>query len=48
MLKEEKQQRDIPEYRPGDKIYKLFKHDIVIIRGRDEEFIIRIVRLKKE
>ncbi|QTL99709.1 hypothetical protein GM661_17990 [Iocasia frigidifontis] len=48
MLREEKRQEDIPEYQPGDKIYKLFNHDIVLIRGKDEEFIIKIVSLKKE
>lgn len=39
---------DIPEYQPGDKIYKLFSHDKVRVRGSDEEFIIRVARLKKE
>ncbi|QTL97498.1 hypothetical protein GM661_05615 [Iocasia frigidifontis] len=46
MQREEKLQ-GLPEYQPGDKIYKLFNHDIVIIRGKDEEFIIKIVKLKK-
>ncbi|WP_164522212.1 hypothetical protein [Halocella sp. SP3-1] len=48
MQKEKKRQGVLPEYQPGDKIYKLFNHEIVIIRGRDEEFIIRIARLEKE
>ncbi|WP_164522048.1 hypothetical protein [Halocella sp. SP3-1] len=48
MQREENRQGVIPEYQPGDKIYKLFNHDVVLIRGKDEEFIIKIVSLKKE
>ncbi|WP_164522165.1 hypothetical protein [Halocella sp. SP3-1] len=47
MQRGEERQEGLPEYQPGDKIYKLFNHDIVIIRGKDEEFIIRIAKLKK-
>ncbi|QTL99744.1 hypothetical protein GM661_18180 [Iocasia frigidifontis] len=48
MQKGEKRQRDIPEYQPGDKIYKLFNHNKVRIKGKNEEFIIEIARLKSK
>lgn len=43
-----KRREDVPEFQPGDKIYKLFNHDKVIVRGKDEEFIIEIAKIKKE
>ena len=48
VLKEEERQEDIPEYTPGDKIYKLFNHDRVRVRGNQEEFVIKILKVKKE
>jgi len=48
MEREEKGQGDIPEYQPGDKIYKLFSHDKVLIKGQDEVFIIEICKLKNK
>ncbi|HLV10315.1 MAG TPA: hypothetical protein VKY40_08905 [Halanaerobiales bacterium] len=42
------QVNSIPEYQPGDKIYKLFKHNKVIVNGKNEVFIIKIKKLKIE
>jgi len=32
----------VPHYKPGDKIYKLFNHQKVIIDGNQDTFVINI------
>jgi hypothetical protein len=48
VVEDGKRREDVPEFQPGDKIYKLFNHDRVIVRGKNEAFIIKITKLKKE
>ena len=48
MAEDTKRKKDVPELQPGDKIYKLFKHHKVMVRGKDEAFLIKITKLKKE
>lgn len=36
------QQEDLTEFKPGDKIYKLFHYKQVIIRGKKDNFIIKV------
>ncbi len=43
MREEKKLPEDIPEYQPGDKIYELFSHDRVMVKGNSDNFIIKIV-----
>lgn len=37
-----KKQEERAEFKPGDKIYKLFSHKEVIIRGKKDNFIIKV------
>lgn len=48
MREEKRLPEDIPEYRPGDKIYKLFSHDMVLVKGKSDDFLIGIFRIKSE
>ena len=48
MLKKEMRQKDIPEYQPGDRIYKLFNHNKVRVRGNEEEFLIKVIKVKEK
>jgi len=47
VLNEERQPENIPEFTPGDKIYKLFNHNKVRVRGKKEEFVIKVIKVKK-
>jgi len=47
VLNDERQPEDIPEFTPGDKIYKLFKHHKVRVRGKKQEFVIKVLKVKK-
>jgi len=46
VLNEERQPENIPEFTPGDKIYKLFNHHKVRVRGKKEEFVIKVIKVK--
>lgn len=48
MVEDTQRREDVPVLQPGDKIYKLFRHNEVIVRGQDEDFFIKIAKLKKE
>jgi hypothetical protein len=37
---------DLVKFQPGDKIYKLFKHQRVLVKGQKENFIIQIKKVK--
>ncbi|MEC9490584.1 MAG: hypothetical protein UMU04_06515 [Halanaerobiales bacterium] len=37
---------DLVKFKPGDKIYKLFKHQKVLVKGQKEKFVIQIKKVK--
>jgi len=37
---------DLVKFQPGDKIYKLFKHQKVLVKGQKENFVIQIKKVK--
>lgn len=48
MAEDAKRREEVAELQPGDKIYKLFKHDKVMVRGKEEAFLIKISKLKRK
>lgn len=44
----EQKKKKLPKFRPGDKIYKLFNHNKVVVVGNKEEFIIDVKRRRKK
>lgn len=36
---------NLPEYQPGDKLYQLFKHKQVIVKGQEEKLLIKIKKI---
>lgn len=43
----QKPKETLPKFKPGDKIYKLFAYDKVIIIGNSEEFVVNVRKRKK-
>ncbi|WP_166637959.1 hypothetical protein [Halanaerobium saccharolyticum] len=37
---------DLVKFQPGDKIYKLFKYQKVLVKGQKENFVIQIKKVK--
>lgn len=37
---------ELAKYQPGDKLYKLFEHKQVIVEGKEEEFLVKIEKIK--
>jgi hypothetical protein len=40
-----RKQQDLAEYQPGDKLYQLFKHEQVVVKGKKEKFLIKIQKI---
>lgn len=36
----------LPKVRPGDKIYKLFDHNKVIVLGNKDKFVVKIKKIE--
>ncbi|MGM0603037.1 MAG: hypothetical protein ACQESS_06975 [Bacillota bacterium] len=47
MSKDNVSKKGVPHYKPGDKIYKLFDHEKVIIEGNQDTFVINIDKNKR-
>jgi len=38
--------KKLPKVQPGDKIYKLFNHNKVVVLGNKEKFIVKIEKVE--